>query len=126
MKLTFDTAVINRYVQSISLKLKLELQSMKKQAKLIGEVVFLLGKACYLKMFHAQIVTTTSVDVDGFLNVYELEGVPSVTAGLVRLNYRQTVNGYVKARTSVLVTDAQWDRLSRRVAFGAGRLAQSV
>ena len=126
MKLTFDTAVINRNVQSISLKLKLKLQSMKKQAKLIGEVVFLLGKACYLKMFHAQIVTTSVIDVDGFLNVYELEGVPSVTAGLVRLNYRQTVNGYVKARSSVLVTDAQWDRLSRRAAFGAGRQAQIV
>lgn len=121
MKLTFDTAVINRNVQSISLKLKLKLQSMKKQAKLIGEVVFLLGKACYLKMFHAQIVTATVVDVDGFMNVYELEGVPSVTAGLVRLHYRQTVNGYVKARTSVLVTDAQWNLLSRRAAFGAGR-----
>ncbi|AVX93189.1 MULTISPECIES: hypothetical protein [Pseudomonas] len=121
MKLTFDTAVINRNVQSISLKLKLKLQSMKKQAKLIGEVFFLLGKACYLKMFHAQIVTATVVDVDGFMNVYELEGVPSVTAGLVRLHYRQTVNGYVKARTSVLVTDAQWNLLSRRAAFGAGR-----
>lgn len=121
MKLTFDTAVIHRYVQSISLKLKLELESMKKQAKLIGEVFFLLGKACYLKMFHAQIVTATVVDVDGFMNVYELEGVPSVTAGLVRLHYRQTVNGYVKARTSVLVTDAQWNLLSRRAAFGAGR-----
>ena len=121
MKLTFDTAVINRNVQSISLKLKLKLQSVKKQATLIGEVVFLLGKACYLKMFHAQIVTATVVDVDGFMNVYELEGVPSVTAGLVRLHYRQTVNGYVKARTSVLVTDAQWNLLSRRAAFGAGR-----
>lgn len=121
MKRTFETAVINRNVQSISLKLKLKLQSMKKQAKLIGEVVFLLGKACYLKMFHAQIVTATVVDVDGFMNVYELEGVPSVTAGLVRLHYRQTVNGYVKARTSVLVTDAQWNLLSRRAAFGAGR-----
>lgn len=124
MKLTFDTAVINRYVQSISLKLKLELQSMKKQAKLIGEVVFLLGKACYLKMFHAQIVTTSVIDVDGFLNVYELEGVPSVTAGLVRLHLRQTVNGYVKARTNVLVTDAQWKLLSRRAAFGPGRLTR--
>ena len=121
MKLTFDTAEINRNVQSISLKLKLKLQSMKKQAKLIGEVVFLLGKACYLKMFHAQIVTATVVDVDGFMNVYELEGVPSVTAGLVRLHYRQTVNGYVKARSSLLVTDAQWNLLSRRAAFGAGR-----
>ena len=126
MKLTIDTAVINRNVHSICLKLKLKLQSVMKQAKLIGEVVFLLGKACYLKMFHAQIVTTTTIDVDGFMNVYELEGVPSVTAGLVRLNYRQTVNGYVKARSSVLVTDAQWDRLSRRAAFGAGRQAQIV
>ncbi|VVP31665.1 hypothetical protein [Pseudomonas fluorescens] len=126
MKLTFDTAVIQRKAQSLSLKLSLKSQAVKKQTKLIGEVVFLLGKACYLKMFHAQIVTTTTVDVDGFMNVYELEGVPSVTAGLVRLNYRQTVNGYVKARSSVLVTDAQWDRLSRRVAFGAGRLAQAV
>ncbi|KAA0945920.1 hypothetical protein PVE_P0266 (plasmid) [Pseudomonas veronii 1YdBTEX2] len=122
MKFTIDTAVINRNVQSISLKLKLKLQSVKKQATLIGEVVFLLGKACYLKMFHAQIVTTSVIDVDGFLNVYELEGVPSVTAGLVRLHYRQTVNGYVKARTSVLVTDAQWNLLSRRAAFGVGRL----
>lgn len=86
MKFTIDTAVINRNVQSISLKLKLKLQSVKKQATLIGEVVFLLGKACYLKMFHAQIVTTSVIDVDGFLNVYELEGVPSVTAGLVRLH----------------------------------------
>lgn len=124
MKLTFDTAVIQRKAQSIGLKLKLKAQSATKQTKLVGEVVFLLGKACYLKMFHSQIVTTTSIDVDGFTNVYELEGVPSVNAGLVRLNYRQTVNGYVKARSSVLVTDAQWDRLSRRVAFGAGRLAQ--
>jgi len=57
------------------------------------------------------------------MNVFELEGVPSVTAGLVRLNYCQTVNGYVKARSSVLVTETQWDRLSRRAAFGAGRLA---
>jgi hypothetical protein len=123
MKLTFDTAVFQRKTQSLSLKLNLKSQAVMKQAKLIGEVVFLLGKACYLKMFHAQIVTTTTIDVDGFMNVFELEGVPSVTAGLVRLNYRQTVNGYVKARSSVLVTDAQWDRLSRRAAFGAGRLA---
>lgn len=124
MKITFDTAVINRNAQSLSLKMNLKYQSVKKQAKLIGEVVFLLGKACYLKMFHAQIVTTTVVDVDGFLNVFELEGVPSVTAGLVRLHYRQTVNGYVKARTNVLVTDAQWNLLSRRAAFGAGRLTR--
>lgn len=124
MKLTIDTAVIKRNVQSISLEMKLKLQSMKKQAKLIGEVVFLLCKAFYLKMFHAQIVTASHIDVDGFVNVYELEGVPSVTAGLVRLHFRQTVNGYVKARTSVLVTDAQWDLLSRRAAFGAGRLSR--
>ena len=45
MKLTFDTAVINRNVQSISLKLKLKLQSMKKQAKLIGEVFFSAGQS---------------------------------------------------------------------------------
>lgn len=126
MKLTLDTASIQRKAQSLRLELSLKSQAAMKQAKLIGEVTFLLGKACYLKMFHAQIVTTTSVDVDGFMNVYELEGVPSVTAGLVRLNYRQTVNGYVKARNSVLVTDAQWDRLSRRAAFGAGRLAQDI
>lgn len=126
MKVIFDTAVIQRKAQSLTLKLNLKSQAVMKQAKLIGEVVFLLGKACYLKMFHAQIVTTTTVDVDGFMNVYELEGVPSVTAGMVRLRYRQTVNGYVKARSSVLVTDAQWNRLSRRAAFGAGRLAQVV
>ena len=122
MKVIFDTASIQRKAQSVSLKLKLKAQAAMKQAKLVGEVVFLLGKACYLKMFHAQIVTTSVIDVDGFLNVYELEGVPSVTAGLVRLHYRQTVNGYVKARTSVLVTDAQWNLLSRRAAFGVGRL----
>jgi len=126
MKLTFDTAVIQRKAQSLRLNLSLKSQAALKRARLIGEVAFLLGKACYLKMFHAQIVTTTTIDVDGFKNVYELEGVPSVTAGLVRLNYRQTVNGYVKARSSVLVTDAQWDRLSRRAAFGAGRLVQIV
>ncbi|MBX8557146.1 hypothetical protein K5D56_22015 [Pseudomonas cichorii] len=124
MKLTIDTAVINRNVQSMILKSKLKIQSMKQQATLIGEVVFLLGKACYLKMFHSQIVTATVIDVDGFINVFELEGVPSVNAGFVRLHYRHTVNGYVKARSSVLVTDAQWSLLSRRAAFGTGRLTR--
>lgn len=126
MKLTIDTAVCKREIQAQWLVLK---NAFILRLKLLGEIVVLLAKACYFRMFHSQIYTTCDVDVDGFRNVYELESFPSVTPGYVRLHYRQTVNGQVKAHASQLVTVKEWDRAARRaagrVAYGAGRLVQA-
>lgn len=122
MKLTIDTAVCKRAIQAQWFVLK---NGFILRLKLLGEIVVVLAKACYYRMFHSQIYTTCNIDVDGFRNVYEVEGFPSVTPGYVRLRYRQTVNGHEKARTSALVTVDEWNRVARRVKFGSGRLAQA-
>ncbi|HHN1486340.1 TPA: hypothetical protein ACRNDU_005628 [Pseudomonas aeruginosa] len=125
MKLTIDTDVCKRKVQALSLELALFISACCMRLKLLCEIAVMLAKAGYYRMFFSQIYTTSNIDVDGFRNVFELEGYPSVTPGHVRLHYRQTVNGHEKARTSMLVTVQEWDAVARRVAFGSGRLAQA-
>lgn len=124
MQLIIDTAVLKRKLKALRFEMTLKMRALRKQAKLAGEILILLLKAGYYKMFRAQIVVTTNIDVDGYKNVHELKGVPSVTPGFVRLNYRQTVNGYEKTRSSTLVSVTEWDSVCRRADYGAGRLAR--
>ncbi|AGZ38245.1 TPA: hypothetical protein ACNV18_000217 [Pseudomonas putida] len=125
MKLTIDTDVCKRKAQALSLELVLFITACCMRLKLLCEIAVMLAKAGYYRMFFSQIYTASNIDVDGFRNVYELEGYPSVTPGFVRLQYRQTVNGHEKARSSMLVTVQEWNAVARRVAFGSGRLAQA-
>ena len=125
MKLTIDTDVCKRKAQALSLELALCITACCMRLKLLCEIAVMLAKAGYYRMFFSQIYTASNIDVDGFRNVYELEGYPSVTPGFVRLQYRQTVNGHEKARSSMLVTVQEWNAVARRVAFGSGRLAQA-
>lgn len=125
MKLTIDTDVCKRMAQALSLELVLFITACCMRLKLLCEIAVMLAKAGYYRMFFSQIYTASNIDVDGFRNVYELEGYPSVTPGFVRLQYRQTVNGHEKARSSMLVTVQEWNAVARRVAFGSGRLAQA-
>ncbi|WP_137162046.1 hypothetical protein [Pseudomonas asiatica] len=120
MKLTIDTDVCKRKAQALSLELALFITACCMRLKLLCEIAVMLAKAGYYRMFFSQIYTTSNIDVDGFRNVFELEGYPSVTPGHVRLHYRQTVNGH-ENRTSMLVTVQEWDAVARRVAFGSGR-----
>ena len=125
MKLTIDTDVCKRKAQALSLELVLFITACCMRLKLLCEIAVMLAKAGYYRMFFSQIYTASNIDVDGFRNVYELEGYPSVTPGFVRLQYRQTENGHEKARSSMLVTVQEWNAVARRVAFGSGRLAQA-
>ncbi|MGN7499234.1 hypothetical protein [Pseudomonas syringae] len=100
------------------MKLIIDTQFVVKQAVVAAQVCGLLVKAGFNRIFRTQIITTTNVDVRGFTNVCEFEGIPSVQPGYVLVATRQTCNGYTKDRSSVRMTTSEWANLCKRAAFG--------
>ena len=58
------------------MKLIIDTQFVVKQAVVAAQVCGLLVKAGFNRIFRTQIITTTNVDVRGFTNVCEFEGIP--------------------------------------------------
>lgn len=123
MKSTLKTAAQKRNAQAFWAAIHQAKRACIQQATLVGEVLVLSAKAFVNKFFRTQVFTKSAVDVDGFHHLHELEGMPSVTPGFVRLTYRQSINGHLMNRMSTLITCKEWEGFTQKTAFGEGRLS---
>ncbi|WP_425953194.1 hypothetical protein [Ralstonia pseudosolanacearum] len=58
-------------------------------------------------MFRSEVVTAKNQDPNGF-NIYEYEGVPSVTPGFFIVKFRHVVNGEERTKRRIRMTDREW------------------
>ncbi|WP_432263172.1 hypothetical protein [Cupriavidus sp. TMH.W2] len=65
-------------------------------------------------MFRSQVVTTTHQDPKGF-NIYEYEGIPSVTPGFFIVKFCHVLNGEVQARHRIRMTDVEWANIRAKM-----------